>query len=67
MKIINLKNNKMRLLTKEQQGSYENTKTCNIVKKKLKIDVCKIKHIVKLDIITVILGNIEVLHIVYVV
>ena len=57
----------MKLLTKEQQGSYENAKTCNIVKKNLKIDVCKIKHIVKLDIITVILGNIEVLHIVYVV
>ena len=67
MKIINLKNNKMKLLTKEQQGSYENAKPCNIVKKKLKRDVCKIKHIIKIDIITIIPGNIEMLQIAYVV
>ena len=34
MKIINLKNKKMKLLTKEQQESYENAKICFISKKK---------------------------------
>ena len=34
MKIINLKNKKMKLLTKEQQESYENGKICFILKKR---------------------------------
>ena len=32
MKIINFKNKKMKLLRKEQQESYENTKICYICK-----------------------------------
>ena len=34
MKIINSKNNKMKLLTKEQQESYENAKICYICREK---------------------------------
>ena len=34
MKIINFKKKKMKLLTKEQQESYENTKICCICKEK---------------------------------
>ena len=34
MKIINFKNKKMKLLTKEQQKSYENAKICYTCKKK---------------------------------
>ena len=39
MKIINFKKKKMKLLTKEQQQSYENGKICYICIKKLKIDI----------------------------
>ena len=40
MKIINFKKKKMKLLTKEQQESYENAKICYICKKKkLKINM----------------------------
>ena len=34
MKIINFKKKKMKLLTKEQQESYENAKICYIYKEK---------------------------------
>ena len=34
MKIINFKNNKMELLTKEQQESYENAQNCYICQEK---------------------------------
>ena len=34
MKIINFKNKNMKLLTKEQQQSYENAKICYICKEK---------------------------------
>ena len=34
MKLINFKKRKMRLLTKEQQESYENEKMCYIFKEK---------------------------------
>ena len=34
MKIINFKNKRMKLLTKEQQESYENAKICYICKEK---------------------------------
>ena len=39
MKIINFKKKKMKLLPKEQQESYENSKICYICKKKLKINI----------------------------
>ena len=39
MKIINFKNKKMKLLTKNQQESYENEKACYICKKNLKINI----------------------------
>ena len=39
LKIINLKNKKMKLLTKGQQESYENAKICYIYKKKLKVNI----------------------------
>ena len=35
MKIINFKEKKMNILTKEQQKSYENPKSCYITKKSL--------------------------------
>ena len=35
MKIINFKKKKMKLLTKEQQESYKNEKTCQNCKEKL--------------------------------
>ena len=38
MKIINFKKKK-KLLTKEQQESYENAKNCYICKKKMKINI----------------------------
>ena len=47
MKIIHLKN--MKLLTKEQQESYENAEIC-YVKKNLEINIWKIKNIFKLEI-----------------
>ena len=37
MIIINFKKKKLKLLTKEQQESYENAKICYICKKNLKI------------------------------
>ena len=56
----------MKLLTKEQQESYENEKICYICKKKeLKINVWKIETIVKIEIMVTIQGNIELLRIAY--
>ena len=40
-------------------------KSVIFVKKKLKINMCKIKNIVKLEIIVIIQGNMEILHIAY--
>ena len=60
MKIINFKNKKMKLLTKEQQESYENAKICYICKEKF-------KNIVKLEITVIIQKNKEVLHKAYVI
>ena len=51
----------MKLLTKEQQESYENVKISNICKEKLENKYLKDKNIVKLEIIVNIQGNIEVL------
>ena len=55
----------LNLLTKEQQELYENAKICYNCRKKLKINIWKIKNIVKLDIIAIIQENMEVLGIGY--
>ena len=61
----------MNLLTKVQQKSYKHAKLCENVKmqklvnKKLKINMWKIKNIVKLEIIVIIQGNVEVLCMAY--
>ena len=60
IKIINFKKKKMKLLTKEQQKSYENSKNS-------KLNIRKIKNIVKLRIIVITQEKIEVLHIAYVI
>ena len=39
MEIISFKKKKMKILTKVQQGSYENAKICYICKKKFKINM----------------------------
>ena len=57
----------MKLLIEEQQESYENVKGCYICQKVLKIILWKIKNILKLEIVVIIQGNIEMLHIVYVI
>ena len=44
----------MKLLTEEQQESYENGKISCICKENLKINIWKIKNIVKLEIIVII-------------
>ena len=43
VKIINFEKKKIKLITKEQEESYENTKICYICKKKLKINIWMIK------------------------
>ena len=63
MKIIYFKSKKMKSLTKEQQESYENAKVFYIFKEKFENKYLKGKNIVKLEIIVVILGNTEDLHI----
>ena len=62
MKLINFKKKKIKLLTKEQQESNENGKICYICKKNLRINILKIKNIIKLETIVIIQGNIEVLR-----
>ena len=56
----------MKKLTKEQQEPYENAKICYICKKNRK-NIWKIKDIVKLEIIAIVQGNIQVLRIAYVI
>ena len=58
MKIINFKNKKMKLLTKEQYESFENAKIGHICKEKFEKKNPK-------EIIVIIQGNIEVQRIVY--
>ena len=65
MKTINFFLKILNLLTKEQQELYENAKICYNCRKKLKINIWKIKNIVKLDIIAIIQENMEVLGIGY--
>ena len=67
MKIINFKKKKMKILTKEQQKSYENGKICYICKEKFENKYSKENNIVKLEIIVIIQGNIKLLHIAYVI
>ena len=59
MKIIDFKKEKVKLLTREQQESYENAKICYICKKKLKVNIRKIENIVKIEIIVIIQEHIE--------
>ena len=56
----------MKLLIKEQQESYQNTKTCYIGKEKFENKHLK-DNIVKLEIIVLIQKNMEGLHIAYVI
>ena len=65
MKIINFKKKKMKLSTKQQQESYENSKICYICKEKF--EDAKDKNIIKLGIIIIIQVNIVVPHIAYVI
>ena len=67
MKKINFKKKKIKLLAKEQQEVYENTKICYICKEKLEKNYLKDKNIVKLEIIVIIQENIELLRIAYVI
>ena len=57
----------MKLLTKEQQESYENGKICYICKEKFENKYLKDKKIVKLEIIVIIQGIMEVLRMAYVI
>ena len=68
MKIINFKKKKKtKLFTKEQQKSDENAKIYYICKEKFESKCVKDKNVVKLKIIIIIQGNIEVLRIAYVI
>ena len=57
----------MNLLTKEQQESYKNAKMCYICKEKFENKYWKDKKVVKLEILVIIQGNMEVLRITYVI
>ena len=57
----------MKLLTKEQQESYENAKIRYICKEKFENKYLKDKNIAKLEIIVIIQENIEMLWIAYVI
>ena len=67
MKIVNFKNQKLKLLTKEQQESYANAKLCYICKEKLENENLKDKKYYKLGIIIIMQENLKVLHIAYVI
>ena len=57
----------MKLLTKEQQESYENAKICYIYKEKFDGKYANDKNINKLEIISTIQLNIEVVQIAYII
>ena len=70
MKIIDFRKKEMKLLTKKQQEAYENMemqKYVKFVKKNVKNKHLKDKNIIKLEIIVIMQGTIEVLHIAYVI
>ena len=67
MEMINFKKKRMQLLTKEQQESYENAKICYICKEKFDNKYWMIANIIKLEIIVIIQGNMEVLRVAYVI
>ena len=67
LEVISFKKEKMKLITKELQKSYQNAKNCYICKEKLRDKYAKDKNMVKLGIIVIIQGNIEVLRIAYVI
>ena len=57
----------MKLLTREQQESYENAQICYICKEEFENKYLKDENIVKLWIIVILQGNIDVLRIAYVI
>ena len=57
----------MKLLTKEQQKSYENAKSCFICREEYEYEHAKDKKHLKLETIVIIQVNIEVLYIAYVI
>ena len=67
MEIIIFLKKEMNSSTNKQQKSCQNAKIVVFIKKNLKIDMLKIKNILKLGTIAIILGNIEVLHIAYII
>ena len=52
MKIIGLRKKKNEVIKKRAAGSYKNTTVCYIYKEKMKINIWKIKNIVKSEIIS---------------
>ena len=67
-KKISFKKKKMKLLTNEQQESYENRKICHICKDKFEDKYTRIKNIIKSEITDIIIQmNIEALQIEYVI
>ena len=50
----------MEILTKEEREPYENAKFCYICKERFEGKYAKEKNILKLEIIVIIQGNIEV-------
>ena len=67
MEIIIFLKKEMNSSTNKQQKSCQNAKIVVFIKKNLKIDMLKIKNILKLGTIAIILGSIEVLHIAYII
>ena len=67
MRSLVLKRKKMKLFTKEQQESYENTKMCYICHEKFEKKHAKDENIVNLGTIVIKQGDKEVLHIEYVI
>ena len=66
-KLINFKKKKMKLLMKEYQESNKKQNFLIFVKKKLKINIRKIRNTVKIKIIVITQGSIEILLIAYVI
>ena len=67
MNIINFKMKNIKLLTIEQQESYENIQICYICQEKYEYKYLKDKKDHKVRDIFIIQENIEVLHIAYVI